>query len=141
MNAALMFPLLTVSLIVYAVLTLTGISVDGVPWREVLIVQVKLASGQIWQIRGSDIFLVVSMGLLFVELIRATRTDNNSMANHMLSFMLFVACLLLFIFMEGFGNSVFFLFMAMTLLDPMAGIIVTNNASRRDLSVVDSAVR
>jgi hypothetical protein len=137
MNAAQMFPLLTISLAIYGALTLGGVAVDGVVWHEVLLLKLKMASGGYWEIRGGDAFLLVSMGLLFVELIRATRTDTNSITNHILSFMLFVGCLLLFIFMPGFNQSVFFIYMAMTLLDPMAGFVVTTSAARRDLSVAE----
>ena len=141
MNAAQMFPLLAISLIVYAVLTLTGIGAGGDVWQNVLLLKLKMASGEYWEIRGGDAFLLVSMGLLFVELIRATRTDTNSITNHILSFMLFVVCLLLFIFVPGFNESVFFIYMAMTLLDPMAGFVVTTSAARRDLSVSEGGIR
>ena len=100
-----------------------------------------MASEDIWSIRGGDIFLFVSMGLLFVELLRATKTDGNAIANHGLSFMLFLACLLAFIFVDGFGNSDFFIYMSMTFLDAMAGMIVTTVTARRDLNVTDQIAR
>jgi hypothetical protein len=40
----------------------------------------------------------------------------------------------MFITVRGYGNSIFFLFMAMTFLDFMAGFIITSVASRRDLA-------
>ena len=141
MNAAPMVPLLAISLVIYFVLTVFSVGADGVIWHEVLLLKLKLASGGYWEIRGGDAFLLFSMGLLFVELIRATRTDTNSITNHILSFMLFVGCLLLFIFMPGFNESIFFIYMAMTLLDPMAGFVVTTSAARRDLSVAEGGLR
>lgn len=136
-----MFPLLGISLIVYAALTLTGMTVGETPWHMVEIVSLPLASNDIWVIRGADVWLVGSMGLLFVELVRATRTDTSSIANHGLSFMLFLACLLVFIFLDGFGNSAFFIYMTMTFLDAMAGMVVTTVTARRDLSVADGIGR
>ncbi len=133
-----MFPLLAVSLVIYAVLTLTGESIGVLgPWHMENIISLPMASGDSWTIRGGDLFIVGSMGLLFVELIRATKTDTSSLTNHALSFVLFVVCLLLFIFMKGFGNSTFFIYLAMTFLDPMAGIVVTTVTARRDLSVTE----
>ena len=135
----MMFPLLTVSLIIYAILTFTGVGTVGdVAWHGVPLVDLPLQSGDTWRVTWGDAFLVGSMGLLFVELIRATKTDANSIINHGLSFGLFVIALLLFIMLEGFGNSVFFLYLCMTLLDPMAGFIVTTVTARRDLAVADA---
>lgn len=132
------FPLLTISFVVYVALTLIGVTgAGGLPWYEASIVELPLYSEDDWTVKGGDIFLVVSMGLLFVELIRATKTGTESITNHLLSFLLFIAVLLAFILAPGFGNSVFFLFMTMTLLDPMAGFVVTTVTARRDIGVGD----
>jgi hypothetical protein len=46
----------------------------------------------------------------------------------------FIAALLLFLLVKGYGNSTFFIFMSMTLLDFMAGFIITTVTSRRDIA-------
>lgn len=134
-----MFPLLAISLIVYAVLTLSGAA--GAEWFDVTFVTLPMVSGEQWEVSWGDLFLVVSMGLLFVELLRATKTGSESIMNHALSVVVFIVALLLFIIVKGFGNSVFFLFMMMTFLDFMAGFIVTTVTARRDLSVGGDAGR
>ncbi len=132
------FPLLTISLIIYAVLTLTGMGgAGGVPWHEVVVINLPMYSGDVWRVTWGTLFLVGSVGLLFIELIRSTRVGTASITNHLLSFLVFVAALLLFILAPGFGNSTYFLFLAMTFLDPMAGLVVTTVAARRDLAVTD----
>jgi len=146
MNVFQMFPLLGLSMIVYAVITVIGVGdatlVDGtLPWHEVVLVELPLVSGDAWNVTWGTIFLTASMGLLFVELIRATKTGAESITNHLLSFMLFIVGLLLFIMAPGFGNSVFFLFLTMTFLDPMAGFIVTTVTARRDFSVAEGVSR
>lgn len=128
-----MFPLLAISLVVYAILTLTGAA--GASWYEVIFVQLPMVSGDVWEVTWGDIFLMISMALLFVELLRSTKTGSESIMNHALSVVVFIASLLLFIIVEGFGNSIFFLFMTMTFLDFMAGFIVTTVTARRDLAV------
>ena len=132
-----MFPLLAVSLIVFAILTLTGVAGGAEPWYEMLFLPVPMVSGDIWEIKWGDVFLLTSMGLLFVELLRSTKTGSESIMNHALSVVVFVVSLLLFIIVQGFGNSVFFLFMSMTFLDFMAGFIVTTVTARRDFNVAD----
>lgn len=137
-----MFPLLAVSLVVYGVLTITGaVGSAEVAWFEVTFVELPMVSGDVWRVSWGDVFLVSSMGLLFVELLRATKTGSESIMNHALSVVVFVVALLLFIIVDGFGNSVFFLFLSMTFLDFMAGFIVTTVTARRDLSVTEGIGR
>ena len=134
------FPLLTISLIIYAALTLTGMAgAANLPWHEVVVVNLPMYSGDIWRVTWGTLFLTGSMCLLFVELIRATKVGTPAITNHLLSFMLFVVALLLFILMKGFATSTYFIFLTMTFLDPMAGLVVTTVAARRDLNVTDTA--
>jgi hypothetical protein len=136
------FPLLTISLIIYTVLTVTGMAgAQGTPWHEIVVVNLPMYSGDNWRVTWGTIFLLGSVGLLFVELVRATKVGTASITNHLLSFLVFVVALLLFILAPGFGNSTYFLFLAMTFLDPMAGLVVTTVSARRDLAVGDSTVR
>lgn len=136
-----MMPLLGISLIVYAVLTMTGaVGTYDAPWYDMPFIQLPMVSGDMWNITWGDFFLLGSLGLLFVELLRATKTGSASIMNHAFSVVVFVISLLLFIIVQGFGNSVFFLFMAMTFLDFMAGFIVTTVTARRDLSVAGSGL-
>ena len=50
---------------------------------------------------------------------------------------LFIICLVEFLMFEGFATSVFFLIMLMTLMDVMAGFMVTIASARRDFNVTD----
>ncbi len=132
------FPLLTISLIIYTVLTVTGMGgAQGAAWHDVVVVSLPMYSGDVWRVTWGALFLTGSMGLLFVELIRATKAGTASITNHLLSFLLFVVALLAFILAPGFGNSIYFIFLTMTFLDPMAGLVVTTVTARRDLSVTD----
>jgi len=132
------FPLLTISLIIYAVLTVTGIGgANGASWHDIVVVNLPMYSGDVWRVTWGTLYLCGSMGLLFVELVRATKVGTASITNHLLSFLLFVVVLLLFILAPGFGNSTYFIFLTMCFLDPMAGLVVTTVTARRDLSVTD----
>ena len=126
-----MFPMLTFSLVAYAVVTL----VAGQGWIDAEMVTIQMISGNDWRIRAGDLFLMISLVFLFIEILRATKTGTDSLLNHALSAVLFVAALLLFITVSGFGNSIFFLFVMMTALDFMAGFIVTTVTARRDFGV------
>ena len=66
------FPLLAVSLIIYAALDLT-IAPGSTPWYDVESTTVPMMSGDHWKITGGHLFIALSLTLLFVELLRATR--------------------------------------------------------------------
>jgi hypothetical protein len=127
-HSAASFPLLAVSLALYALADLMA----GHDWYQHHWFSVQLMSGDIWQITGGDTFLGLSMILLFVELVRSTRAGGDSLVNHALSVLVFIVVLLLFCTQPGYGNSTFFSLMAMTLLDFMAGFIITAMTARRD---------
>ena len=50
---------------------------------------------------------------------------------------LFIVCIVEFLMLPAFATSVFFLVMLMSLLDVMAGFMVTIAAARRDFAVGD----
>ncbi len=130
------FPLLTISFIIFAALTFIKVSnADGVIWHEAEIIALPLYSGRDWMVSGGDIFNFFSMGLLFVELVRATGSDQMAIGNHLLSFMLFIVVLLFFILAPGFGNSTYFFFLLMALLDPMVGMVVSQATGKRDVHI------
>ncbi|MEY4578883.1 MAG: hypothetical protein RL701_3586 [Pseudomonadota bacterium] len=125
------FPLLALALALFAGLNLVA-GINTKPWYRSEAFNVNLMSGEVWHITSGDVFLGFSMLLLFVEIIRSTRSSSESILNHALACLVFVGALSLFLTHPGYGNSVFFLFMGMTLLDFMAGFIITAVTARRD---------
>lgn len=93
---------------------------------------IGMFSGDTWHVSFGDVFLALSLVLLFIEIVKATRTDSTSIVNHGLSMLVAVVCIIQFIVTEGFSNSVFFLLTLMTLLDVVAGFTVTIVAAKRD---------
>jgi hypothetical protein len=127
------FPLLCLSLLVYAGLDLT-VSPDKTAWYDVESMVIPMMSGDHWKLTGGHLFIGFSMVMLFVELLRATRHNNASIMNHAFSVLVFIAAALMFITVKGYGNSIFFLFTSMTFLDFMAGFIITTATTRRDIT-------
>jgi hypothetical protein len=93
---------------------------------------VGMFSGDAWGVSFADVFMGLSLLLLFVEIVKATRTDAMSIVNHGLSMLLCVICIIQFVTMKGFSNSVFFLLTLMTILDVVAGFTITIVAAKRD---------
>ena len=50
---------------------------------------------------------------------------------------LFIVCLIQFLLLPNFATSTFFILMSMTLLDVLAGVVVTIVSARRDFGVGD----
>jgi hypothetical protein len=96
---------------------------------------VSMPSGAAWNISLGDMMLAFSLFVLFFEVLKSTRTGGNSVVDHALSMMVFVACLILFLVWPPAGTSLFFLIMLTSLVDVIAGFSVTIRSARRDYTV------
>jgi len=94
-----------------------------------------MPSGDVWTLTGADVFVTASFCLLFVEIVRATRTGRGEILNHAFSTLTFVAALVEFLLLKGFATSAFFLLTAMCLFDVVAGYTISIVSARRDLMV------
>ena len=123
--------LLVIPLIIYSFIVLTGISTPA----DILVplFTVRMFSGDEWGVSTADIILSLALGLLFVEVVKSTRTDAPSIINHGLSMLVFVFYLLMFVTLRGFSNSTFFLLTVMQFVDVVAGFTVTIVAAKRDI--------
>jgi hypothetical protein len=92
-------------------------------------------SGDVWKIALGDGLVALALLLLFIETIKAARTSHREILNHALSLLTFIAALVEFITLKGFGTSVFFLITAMCLFDVVAGYTIAIIAAKRDLSM------
>jgi hypothetical protein len=94
-----------------------------------------MPSGGVWQITLGDMLLTVALIVLFFEVVKATRTGGNSVVDHALSMIVFIACLILFLVWQPAATSLFFLITVISLIDVIAGFSVTIRSARRDFSV------
>jgi hypothetical protein len=81
--------------------------------------------------------LLVALGLLllYVEIVKATRTSTVAVVDHVLSMAVFIVALLELLLLKGFGTLTFFLITLMTFIDVIAGFTVTIQGARRDFGV------
>ena len=124
-------PLLALPLVAYNVMALFGFS-DGAAWAAPLF-SVGMVSGGVWAVSAGDVFIVVSLVLLFGEILKATRFGSASVIDHMLSTAVFVICLVEFLLVSFAATSVFFILMVMALIDVIAGFSVSIRAAARDV--------
>jgi hypothetical protein len=133
------FPLLVIPITLYALFAFFQILGDNPAGAHQALanelLSLPLPSGQHWAVGLGDLYIVLGLFMLFFELVRSTTSNRTAIINHSLSMIVFVIALVLFLLMPGFSTSTFFLLVIMTLLDVLAGFIVTIVASRRELDI------
>jgi hypothetical protein len=82
----------------------------------------------------ADLMVLVALVVLFVEVLKSTRTSNASVLDHLLSTLVFVAFLVEFLLVRQAATSLFFILMMIALIDVLAGFSVSLRASSRDVN-------
>jgi hypothetical protein len=127
-------PLLIIPFILYN-LGLTGVIGEaGDPWKTELF-HVPMMSGGVFTMTLGDVLVVIGLILLFVEVVKSTRTSNWSVVDHLLSTFVFVAFVVEFLLVKGAAHSVFFTLMVISLVDLLSGFTVSIRAAGRDVNI------
>lgn len=133
------FPLLAIPVVIYNLMAWGGSIFGGAEGVAARLVQplftIPMASAVPWAVTPGDLLLVLSLVLLFIELLKSTSTGRSAITNHALSLIIFIFCMIEFLLFAPFATSVFFLITVMALLDVLAGFIVTIVTARRDIAV------
>lgn len=131
-----LIPLLIIPIAIYNLFALGG-NAAGHNVQDMLTspFSLKMFSGDEWRISFSDFLLLFGVALLFVEVVKATRTTSKEIINHGLSMLVFVAALIEFITLRGFATSTFFFLTLFTLFDVVAGYTISIVAAEHDLGL------
>ena len=128
-------PLLIAPLVVYNAFAFGFVGEPvGDPWSAPIFT-IQMVSEARWTLTLGDLMIVSALVLLFVEILKATRTGMGSIVDHILSTLLFVVYLIEFLLVRETANSVFFILMIISLIDVIAGYSVTIRSARRDLTM------
>lgn len=122
------FPMMIIPVAAYAVAAFMGVDMSAG------VFSVPMVNGSL-ELSVGDILIILGMLMLFVELIKSAGSGTATIVNHGLSMLIFVIAMALFLLMGQFGTAAFFLITLMTLMDTVAGFVVTIVAARRDLAV------
>ncbi|MGE3065711.1 MAG: hypothetical protein AB7K67_08985 [Hyphomicrobiaceae bacterium] len=88
-----------------------------------------------WVFTWGDLIILMTMLLLFVELLKSTYTSAASLLDHGFSMLVFIASLIEFLMVKQATSSVFFFIMIACLIDVVAGYTIGIRVARRDLSI------
>lgn len=126
-------PLLVVSFILYNAIVFFGN--DAAATLTSTVLKLPLPSGATWAMTLGDVVMLVTLIVLFIEILKATYTSTASLVDHGLSMLVFVACLVEFIVAQKAATSVFFFILIAALIDVVAGFTIGIRVARRDLSI------
>ncbi len=144
------FPLMIVPILLYIFLSFgaggdtaaAAIEAGASPMQGALdrtMIQLPMISGVKWKLTAGDLIVLTAILFLFLEILKSTSTGTSTIMNHAISMGLFILCLVLFLLFPKFATSTFFILMAMSLLDVLAGVVVTIVSARRDFGMENEA--
>jgi hypothetical protein len=125
------FPLL---LLPFAIYNIIALLMRDVSWTTPL-TTMRMMSGKDWVMTWEDMLLAFSILLLALEIMKSTRIGMRTIVDHILSMGLFIGMLVEFLLLREAGTSTFFLLMMISLVDVLAGFIVTIRSSQRQIEV------
>lgn len=128
-------PLMVIAFIMYNVVVLLGggSAANDYGLRDVIFSLPSVRGDARWSFTTGDLIILVTLLLLFVEIIKATYTSTASLLDHGLSMLVFIACLIEFLLVDKAFTSVFFTVMVATLIDVIAGYTIGIRVARRDI--------
>lgn len=124
-------PLTVVPLILYNVI---GFATSGEPWNQALF-SMPLMSGLHWDVKFSDIMILLALVFLFFETLRSARPAlTSTITNHIISTIVLIIYIVEFIVVPVAATSLFFVLTAVALFDVVAGFTISIRTAQRDIS-------
>jgi hypothetical protein len=125
------FPLLVITFAIYNMIVFL---IPSLTWTA-NVATIHLMSGQDWTVTPEDIVLAFAVLLLGIEVVKATRMGIRGLMDHILSMILFIVMLVEFLLVARAGTSTFFILMVISLVDVLAGFIITARTAQRDIQI------
>jgi hypothetical protein len=112
------FPLLLIPL---AIVNIIVFLMPGVAFTDP-IVTLPLMSGTAWTVTFGDALLALGLLLLLLEVVKGSRPGGKYFMDHALALLVCGGAAAEFLLLPRFGNSIFLLLVAMTLVDFLGGV-------------------
>ena len=130
------FPLLLIAVIIYNIIAFgTGLTHHDVYATLNSALTIHMFSGDEWRYSFGDVLVTFSLILLFIEIVKSTRTSSRQIVNHGLSMLTFVVAIVEFIVLHGFATSTFFFILVMCLIDVVGGYTISIIAAEHNLGL------
>ncbi|MFK7792961.1 MAG: hypothetical protein AB8B88_09865 [Devosiaceae bacterium] len=132
MRTLFAIPLTIIPLALYAVMALGA---QGIASFEMILLSQAMISGGTVNITQGDALLGFGILILFLEVVKATRTGFAPVMDHVLSVLVTMVYLVLFIVWAPASTGLFALLMLIALVDALAGLWISLNVARRDVAI------
>ena len=125
-------PSLVIALSIYnAIVCMFGVDALG----NLALPEINMLSGGVWRFTWGDAIVLLTLVLLFIELVKSTYTSSSTLVDHGLSMVVFIICLVEFLLAPQAATSTFFLLMVASAIDVIAGFTIGIRVARRDLAI------
>ncbi len=124
-------PLLIVPFALYNILAFL---ISGFDWSAEWL-RLRMTSGGEWGLTPGDLLIVGSIGILLIEMLKASRLTRRTVVDHILSMILFVGMGAEFLLVKQAATSTFFLMLVISFVDVAGGFAISMRASQRDVMV------
>lgn len=125
------FPLLIIPVAIY---NMIAFLLPGVNWSD-RIISVRMVSDAEWTMTIGDALIFFALVILFVEILKSTRSGMKSVVDHGLSTLVFIGALIEFLLVRQAATSVFGVLVLIALFDVVGGYSVTIRTAQRDYTV------
>lgn len=102
---------------------------------------IRMLSGEDLNITTSDLLIILSIALLFVEILKATRFGSRAIVDHLLSLILFIVMLGEFMIVRKAATSTFLIMIVIAFVDVIAGFSVSIRTAQRDIDMTGDGLR
>src|SRR5436190_665222 len=124
------FPLLLIPFAIYNIIAF----LFGTGFSDTLFT-IPMMSKATLNVTTSDLLLILSIFLLFVEILKATRIGTRSIVDHILSFILFIVMIGEFMIVPRAATSTFLLLLVIAFVDVIGGFSVSIRTAQRDIGI------
>jgi hypothetical protein len=128
-------PLMLIPYILYNLAMVGAFGGGGTASLETIVTSVHMMSGATWTMSLGDLFIVIALVILFLEIFKATRRSSLALIDHLFSMALFVVFLVEFLLVQGAATQIFFILMMISLVDVIAGFTVSIKSASRDVAI------
>ena len=127
-------PMLALALLAYNLALAMGHDFRLMPEQPLW--SAALISGAAWSISWNEVMIAGGLALLFIEILKSTRSTQHSTLEHLLSMLVFIIFIVEFLVVAGAGTNVFLLLGIMSLIDVMGGYAISIAVARKDLNII-----
>jgi hypothetical protein len=128
-------PLMLIPFVLYNLAMVGLMGSGGIASLQDIIISLNMMSGAVWTLSLGDLLILIGLAMLFVEILKATRSSRASVMDHMMSMILFVVYLVEFLLVKNAATQIFFILMVTTFIDVIAGFTISIRSAGRDVSI------